>query len=283
MRWSIERRLEFIDFRLYWEGRINRKDLIEFFGISVPQASADLRKYQEKAPNNIEYDKSGKFYFATANFKPVLISPDSSDYLAQLRLVSDKIYKEGESFIGDFPSFDSIPNPTRSVDPEILREVLKAINRKMSLKIEYQSMSRPAPIWRRIVPYTLAHDGYRWHIRAYDYERKLFRDFLFVRILNIKDPEPAKIDSSADIRWHNFIQLKLAPHPGLTETQKRIIEKDYGMKNGTKSIKVRAALYFYLEKRLGLDESCETRSPEQQQIILANREEVKQKRREYES
>ena len=91
MRWGVERRLEFIDFRLYWEGRINRKDLTEFFSIYVPQASADLRKYQEKAPNNIEYDKSGKFYFATANFKPVFISPDSSDYLAQLRLISDKI------------------------------------------------------------------------------------------------------------------------------------------------------------------------------------------------
>jgi hypothetical protein len=144
-------------------------------------------------------------------------------------------------------------------------------------------MSRPAPIWRRIAPHTLAHNGHRWHIRAYDYERKMFLDFLFARILNIRNPQPDKIDSSADTRWHNFIELKLAPHPGLTETQKRIIEKDYGMKNGTKSIKVRAALYFYLEKRLGLDEACEARPPKEQQIILANREEVKQKRKEYES
>ena len=45
-RWGQERRLEFIDFRLYWEGRINRSDLIDFFGISVPQASLDLAKYQ---------------------------------------------------------------------------------------------------------------------------------------------------------------------------------------------------------------------------------------------
>ena len=283
MRWSIERRLEFIDFRLYWEGRINRKDLIEFFGISVPQASADLSKYQEKAPNNMGYDKSGKFYFAKPKFQPIFISPDSSEYLAQLRLISAKIFKEGESFIGELPPFDSIPNPVRSVDPEILREVLKAINGKMSLKIEYQSMTRPAPKWRRIVPHTLAHNGHRWHIRAYDYERKEFRDFLFARILNVKDPLPDNIDSSADIRWNNFIELKLAPHPNLTETQKRIIEKDYAMENGTKSIKVRAALYFYLERGLGLDEKCETRPAKEQQIILANREEVNQQRRKYES
>jgi hypothetical protein len=283
MRWNIGQRLEFIDFRLYWEGRINRKDLIEFFGISIPQASTDLRKYQEKAPKNIEYDKSGKFYFATSNFKPAFVSSDSSDYLAQLRLISDKIYKEGESFIGDFPSFDSIPNPTRSVDPEILREVLKAINGKMSLKIEYQSMSRPVPMWRRIVPHTLAYNGHRWHIRAFDYGRKMFLDFLFARILNVKDPRPEEIDSSADIRWHSFIELKIAPHPDLTETQKRIIEKDYAMINGTKSINVRAALYFYLEKGLGLDEGCEKRPPQQQQIILVNREEISEQRRNLET
>jgi len=205
MPWSTERRLEFIDFRLYWEGRINRKDLIEFFGISVPQSSADLRKYQEKAPGNIDYDKSGKFYYATSDFTPVFISPGSSDYLAQLHLISDNICKEGESFIGDLPSFDSIPNPARSVDPEFLRAILKSINKKMSLKIEYQSMSRPAPIWRRIVPHTLAYNGHRWHIRAYDYERKMFRDFLFGRILNIRDHKPDEIDASTDLLWNTLL------------------------------------------------------------------------------
>ena len=40
LRWGTERRLEFIDFRLYWEGRVNRADLTREFGISVPQASS---------------------------------------------------------------------------------------------------------------------------------------------------------------------------------------------------------------------------------------------------
>jgi len=42
LRWSIERRLECIDFRLFWEGHINRSDLTDQFGISTPQTSADL-------------------------------------------------------------------------------------------------------------------------------------------------------------------------------------------------------------------------------------------------
>ena len=75
MPWSVERRLEFIDFRLYWEGRINRIDLKNFFGISIPQASADLRKYQELAPKNIDYDKKNKHYFATEKFGTLVYIP----------------------------------------------------------------------------------------------------------------------------------------------------------------------------------------------------------------
>lgn len=277
MRWGIERRLAFIDFRLYWEGRINRKDLTDFFGISVPQASADLRKYQEEAPDNIEYDKSGKFYFATKIFKPVFISPDSSDYLAQLRLISNGILKEDESFIGNIPHFDGIPNPARIVDPEILRKVLNAINTKLALEIKYQSMSRPEPTWRVIVPHTLAYDGFRWHIRAFCYVREMFRDFLLGRILMVKDYKPDEIDSSADALWHKFIEVNIAPHPKLEEPQKRIIERDYDMKNGIGSIKVRASLYFYLERHLGLDEGCESRPPHEQHIVLINRNEIEEK------
>lgn len=275
MRWSIERRLEFIDFRLYWEGRINRKDLTDFFGISVPQASADLKIYQEKAPKNIEYDKSGKFYFATKNFKPIFISPNSSDYLSQLRLISNGILKEEESFLGQVPCFDTIPNPTRTVDSEILRIILKAINNKMSLEIKYQSMSRDQPIWRRVAPHTLAYDGFRWHFHAYCYLTEAFKDFLFARILNIRNDQPDQIDPSADTRWHDFIEVKIAPHPKLTKSQRKIIERDYGMKNGFGLIKVRAALYFYLEKHLRLDEECESRPAKEQQIILINRDEIK--------
>lgn len=282
MRWSAGRRLEFIDFRLYWEGRINRKDLQDYFNISVPQASSDLKAYQEQAPQNIQYDKSGKFYSATPKFKPLYkTAADSSYYFAQLRLIFNNVLKEEDSFLGKVPSFGSIPNPARTVDSETLRKILYAINNQQSLEIEYQSMSREQPIWRRIAPHTLAYDGLRWHIRAYCYVRNDFRDFLLIRILESKDLQPAEIDSSADRCWHNFIDVKIAPHPGLSEGQKRVVERDYGMENGIGTIKVRAALYFYLEKHLGLDEGCSSRPPKVQQIILVNRDEINEMRVRY--
>jgi len=283
MGWGNERRLAFIDFRLYWGGRINRKDLTDFFGISVPQASTDLRKYQEEAPDNAKYDKSGKFYYATKNFKPKFTSADASDYLAQLRLISSNIIKKDESFLSFIPSFDTIPNPIRSVDSKVVREIVTAINDKMSVEILYQSMNRDQPIWRRATPHTLAYDGYRWHFRAYCYVRNAFLDFLFPRVLNIKNPQPDEIDPTADLEWSNFIEVKIAPHPGLTKAQKTRIESDYEMKDGIATLNVRAALYFYFERHFGLDKECESREAKQQQIILLNRDEVEEERALYRS
>ena len=38
LRWGVEQRLEFIEFRLFWEGHVNRSDVMEQFGLSVNQA-----------------------------------------------------------------------------------------------------------------------------------------------------------------------------------------------------------------------------------------------------
>src|SRR5689334_22643115 len=84
LRWGQGRRLEFIDFRLLWEGRINRGELVDFFGISTPQASLDLARYMELAPGNLAYDRSEKVYRATADFKAVLVPGDSQAYLNPL-------------------------------------------------------------------------------------------------------------------------------------------------------------------------------------------------------
>jgi hypothetical protein len=63
LRWGVERRLEFIEFRLFWEGSVNRGDLIDTFGVSIQQASTDLQRYQDIAPPNMLYDKSAKATF----------------------------------------------------------------------------------------------------------------------------------------------------------------------------------------------------------------------------
>src|SRR5438105_12256825 len=83
-RWGQQRRLEFIDFRLWWDRRLNRSDLAEHFGISVPQASLDLARYLELAPANAAYDAREKAYFAGPDFKPLYSAESSDTYLDEL-------------------------------------------------------------------------------------------------------------------------------------------------------------------------------------------------------
>src|SRR5690606_10205313 len=91
LKWGVERRLEFIEFRLYWEGGVNRSDIVEAFDVSVPQASKDLTLYQERAPQNAVYNKSAKRYVASETCQPCFLKPDAAHYLTQLRSVSEGI------------------------------------------------------------------------------------------------------------------------------------------------------------------------------------------------
>lgn len=45
--WSQEMRLQFIDHQLKWDGKLNRQDIQDAFGISKPQSSLDLALYQK--------------------------------------------------------------------------------------------------------------------------------------------------------------------------------------------------------------------------------------------
>ena len=97
LKWGVERRLEFIEFRLFWEGGVNRSDIIEMFDVSVPQASKDLTLYQERAPHNAFYDKSAKRYVASEHFEPHFLKPDPDGYLSRLRSVAEGLIDLSES------------------------------------------------------------------------------------------------------------------------------------------------------------------------------------------
>jgi len=274
MRWSIERRLEFIEFRLFWEGRVNRSDLVDFFGISVPQASADLGRYQEVAKQNLVYDKRAKSYLVTREFKPVLLELDAQRYLAQLRLIANGILPKEESWLGWVPPYATVPSIARRVDPVKLRKVLDVIRTGSAIHVEYQSLSRPDPLWRWLTPHALAFDGFRWHVRAWCHTRNRFQDFVFARMLSLDETRPDQINAECDVEWQRLLTFRIGPHPDLGKAARKAIELDYGMQQGEISVETRISLSFYLERRLGLDFKPEEVRPERQQIILLNREEV---------
>lgn len=272
--WSVRKRLEFIEFRLFWEERINRSDLISVFDISIPQASSDFSKYQEMAPGNMIYDKKRKFYYASPNFKPVLITPSSEQYLLRYLSVSMGIIQPQKSFFGFIPPVDTVPLPWRRVEPDILKGVLHAIRYKKAIKIEYQSLTRSEKTNRWISPHALAFDGYRWHCRAFCYVDNSFKDFILGRFLQIVEEKDSEVNSEEDKGWETFVTIKIGPNPSLKETHRKIIEYEYGMINGEAFIQVRCAMLFYLLNRLDLSVEDEYKILQKRHIILLNKEEV---------
>ena len=272
LRWGVERRLEFIEFRLFWEGHVNRGDLMDAFGVSVNQASTDLNRYIGMAPDNMVYDKSARTYIRGTEFQPLFLKPDASRYLSQLRSVADGILDRADAWIGQFPSYDAAPTPVRGVNAKTLRSVVAAIRRSEAIEVKYQSLSRPEPRWRWIAPHAIGFDGFRWHTRAFCPTDHSFKDFLLSRIIEVRGTKPSEVGPDADTDWNEQVTLEIGPHPDLSETQKKVIALDYGMRGGKAKIPVRKALLYYALRRLGLDTDPAARRPQDQQIVLLNRD-----------
>ncbi len=272
-RWGQDRRLAFIDFRLRWDGRINRSDLTDYFGISVPQASLDIARYIELAPQNLSYDRSSRVYLATEAFRPLSNENQPQRYLNDLLASTTGVIEPEASYIGWRPSVDSVPQPGREVQAETLAALLKAIREEKGLNVVYQSMSRLEPAARVISPHAMAYDGFRWHVRAFCHSRSRFLDFVLGRIVEVASLEEVGAVVSEDIEWQTMLTLVLAPHPDLTAGKRRAIELDYGMTDGEGKLTCRQALLSYTLKRLGLNGPL-SQSPEAQQIVLKNKAEL---------
>lgn len=270
--WGQDRRLQFIDFRLRWSGQLNRTDLTEYFAISIPQASLDVSLYSSLAEGNLEYDRGTKAYLTGQRFQPLYGRTSAKRFLAELLATEVGIMESGASFIGRVPSCAVAPSPERSLDDEMVARIVKAILSRQKLLARYQSMSSPEPAERWLSPHALGYDGFRWHMRAYCHKRGGFYDFVLARVLAITSSEGTEIDPGQDFIWHRVVDLVLAPHPALSEGKRKVIELDYGMTDGEVHLQCRQALLYYTLKRLGLLRKPEDSDPNEQQIVLANRD-----------
>ncbi len=271
-RWGTDQRLEFIEFRLFWEGGVNRSDITNHFGVSVPQASNDLSQYKELAADNIQYDASEKRYLPTANFRPRFMKPSADRYLSQLKAVADGVVARDETLIESLPSVDSMPIPGRRIEPATLKALLAAIRSNRSVEIYYQSMNptRPEPIWRRITPHAFGHDGLRWHTRAFCHIEKKFKDFIVSRCRSIRAEGEPGARPTDDRGWHTLFEIILTPNPALTLSQQQTIALDYQMTDGRAVLPMRCALLYYFEKRLRLDMEPGKDRPAEKPVVIEN-------------
>jgi len=275
IRWGVEKRLEFIEFRLFWEGAINRSDLVDQFNVSVPQASNDLSRYDKVAPGNMLYDKRAKSYVRSPLFKPTLTEPTADEFLARLQLDAGGSSTASGSWLANPLAAETLPTPHRVISVNVLRALLTAIRDGQSLEVQYQSMNpdHPEPMWRWISPHAFANDGFRWHVRAYCHRDDKFKDFLLSRILKSRKSDEPRAGANDDALWNEILTVVLIPNPKLTESQQHAISIDYGMKNGKVEIKVRRALLYYFKKRLRLDVAEALDRPQEAPVVVENENE----------
>ena len=119
IRWGIERRLEFIEFRLFWEGGVNRSDIVEEFGVSVPQASKDLASTRSKRPKTSSTTAARSGISRHEVFRPKFIQLDAAAYLERLTVAGHR-HDGGADGLGiehsqrrtDYPFLSDTSRPT---------------------------------------------------------------------------------------------------------------------------------------------------------------------------
>jgi hypothetical protein len=88
-------RMIWIDGVLVEEGEIQRRDICVNFDLSVPQASQDLRRYQQMHVGRIYYDRSDKIYRIVEGTKPffsrlaIINAFELISYIQKVRTPSD--------------------------------------------------------------------------------------------------------------------------------------------------------------------------------------------------
>jgi predicted DNA-binding transcriptional regulator YafY len=251
-------RLRFIESVVLWEGAIQRQRVSEVFDVSPNHVSRDFLRYREAFPGNLEYDPSGKEYRAASRFQPKIASGKPEEYLALLRAHVESGLELPA--LGDAIAADVVPSPPVGVDRAVLRAVVRAIRRGEGLTVTYGSVREDRKTTRRLWPHALAYSGFRWHVRAYDATESMFRDFALARL---EDPQPVAEASPAgeegDIDWNTYDTIEVVPHARLSDSQRAIVAREFGMKRTPEgwlwSQRLRKALipYFLHRYRLDLD------------------------------
>lgn len=274
-------RFRFIEASLLWEGSIRRQRVSQAFEVSLNHVTKDLRRYETAYPNNILFDHRRQLYVPGPRFKPHFASRDPREYLAlQLAHAETGSAVVAPLLAGwDTVPTSTVPTPPHGIAEAVLRNVVRAIAQGTGIDVQYHSTrSTSGPARRRLWPHALVHTGVRWHVRAFDDERKAFRNFALQRM-----EDPRAIDASApiavseDADWVKLAVLRVIPNPKLNAHQQQLVARDFGMQPSASgpawTVELRHCLIGYFAAKYGLDRD---EAPLRQRIILDDVESVRQ-------
>lgn len=242
--WSEQQRLLFVERLLFWRGTINRRDLCDYFGISLPQATNDLVAYSSLNPGACQYDVRRKCYVATAQMQAVLREPDFGEAMEVIGGSMRDGADRGEFVLG-------FSRPQRRADQQIQRQLSLAACQQQSLEVSYWSVHTGESEARWISPRAFGYDGLRWHVRAYCHRVSGFRDFVIGRFQKVLGSQDCPHADVVDADWLAVETLVFRASERLQPAQRTALEMDYGMEDGTLRFACRRAMRIYALRRLG--------------------------------
>ena len=246
---AVRERLAFIDFCLFFLGRVSRQDLMTRFDVAPAVTTRDFALYRSLAPDNLVLDGASKTYVITARFVP-LFEHEVVRALSQLSLGFGLGADELANPMVWCESLPVLNHPAL----EVLAHVTRAIAQQRALRIAYLSASSGESV-REIVPFALVSDGLRWHTRAFDRKSGEFRDFVLTRMSEVSTVDGAMVQqhelAMADDQWTRRVEIDLVAHP-LNE-RPEIAERDFNMTDGKITVKLRAAVAGYMLQQWHVD------------------------------
>jgi predicted DNA-binding transcriptional regulator YafY len=224
---------------------LRRPELAARFSMSPQQASQDIALYLSLVPGRTVLDPSTKAYVRAAD-GPALFPKDAFRWIAE----------ESANGGGQVIHFERLEAPARRAADDVVAALIASYGSREAVEILYQSLSSTEPVQRIVCPHCIVDTGDRYHARCWDDLRRRFADFVLGRIISaVPKPGYPWVDAVADTLWAEQAEIVLAPAPGLSRAQRRVVEQDFGMEGGRVVASVRKALVTYVADRLGvLDE-----------------------------
>ena len=83
--WEIERRLDYIAWRLNTHGTLRRDNIMDAFDVSIVQASDDIKAFKEAYPGVLKYDYNDKHYVAEKKSNRPITTDHNGDLVFVIR------------------------------------------------------------------------------------------------------------------------------------------------------------------------------------------------------
>lgn len=252
--WAARERLRMVEVLLWWRGWVRRTDLTEHFGISPAQASSDLQRYLELNATGVLYHTVRKRYEAGETFSCAVHQPQWEEAMSLLPGNLPERRSAGHEMPASASEalVDCVTPLRRVMKEAVMRRVFLAAREHTKVEVRYLSVRSGSRRWRSIVPRAFGSDGNRWHVRAWDPEDGLWKDFVMGRIEDCRWPTPCEEQPPRDEDWETFVTLRIRPHHKLEKEAQDAIKLDYGLNASGLTLRVRKAMELYWRRRLHL-------------------------------